>query len=60
MKKLMAELMNHGFSERQAQTFLGECYNEFAALIAKRLLDKINEPSTLEQLTVNASNKFAK
>ena len=55
MKDLVTKLMNHGFSERQAQTFLGECYNEFAPLIAKRIIDKINEPSTLERLTVNAS-----
>ncbi len=37
MKDLVTKLMNHGFSEHQAQTFIGECYNEFVDLIAKRL-----------------------
>lgn len=37
MKELVTKLMNHGFSEHQAQMFLGECYNEFVKLIAKRL-----------------------
>lgn len=37
MKRLVTKLMNHGFTEKQAQMFLGECYNEFVALIAKRL-----------------------
>lgn len=57
MKKLITELMNHGYSEHQAQTFIQECYNEFAALITKGLMDKLNEPSALERLTANASNK---
>lgn len=32
MKKLVAELMNHGFSENQALAFIGECYKEFERL----------------------------
>ena len=32
MKKLIAELMNHGYSESQAQMFLGKCVFEFRKL----------------------------
>lgn len=42
MKDLVAKLMNHGFTEHQAQIFLGECYNEFAALVLKRFGGEVN------------------
>ncbi len=29
MKKLVIELMNHGYSQDQAQTFILKCYDEF-------------------------------
>jgi hypothetical protein len=32
MKELMNELMNHGYSEHQAQRFLGKCVIEFRKL----------------------------
>ena len=38
MKKLVIELMNHGYSERQADMFISECYNEFMHII-----DRLNE-----------------
>ena len=44
MKKLIAELMNHGFSEHQAQEFLNKCYGIFRDLILKRLCDEFNNP----------------
>lgn len=57
MKELVTKLMNHGFSERQAQTFLGECYNEFAKLVNKRLEEKLKEdPSTIERLVLNGKD----
>ena len=32
MKKLIAELMNHGFSERQAQCFIDKCFKTYMEL----------------------------
>jgi len=40
MKKLIAELMNHGFSKDQALMFIRECFNEFAKIFNKRLEEK--------------------
>ena len=38
MKELVTKLMNHGFSEDQAQMFIIECFNEFAKTINEQLL----------------------
>ena len=57
MKELVTKLMNHGFSEHQAQMFLRECYNEFAKLVNKRLEEKLKEdPSTIERLVLNGKD----
>ena len=43
MKKLIAELMNHGYSERQAQMFIGKCFNTYMHLdpdLRKKLEEK--------------------
>lgn len=42
MKKLVAELMNHGFSEHQAQEFLQRCYGIFENILAKRVITELN------------------
>jgi hypothetical protein len=36
LRELIMELMNHGYSERQAQDFLAKCYVTFNAIIIKR------------------------
>lgn len=42
MKKLMAELMNHGFSEHQAQEFLQRCYGIFENILFTRVVKKLD------------------
>ena len=42
MKELIAKLMNHGFTEHQAQEFLSECYTIFQSMLLKRFSEQFN------------------
>ena len=53
MKKLVIELMNHGYSQDQAQMFIQECCNAFMDLI-----DKINETPESYELTTLERKEF--
>jgi len=55
MKKLVIELMNHGYSQDQAQMFIQECCDAFMNLIEK--INKIPESyelTTLERKALEA------
>ena len=49
MKKLVAELMNHGFTEHQAHEFLLDCFTTFKAYILNRWISIMSEKTVLNE-----------